>query len=233
MISENIQSVLSDIAGICRECGRRPEEITLVGVTKYAPLESVNEALRGGLTQIGENRVQDAAEKFPRLETGRPLTKRMIGHLQKNKVKTALELFDTIDSVDSYALADLVHKQAARAERVVPVLIQVNTSQEPQKFGLSPQETISFIESVGKLTGIRVEGLMTIAPLTNMEDRLVRCFEQLRELYEKVDNLFQNHPRVTMRYLSMGMSSDYRIAIREGSNMVRIGSAIFKDPGGR
>jgi len=227
MIHDQLSRIEAQIATICRNLGRDPEEIALVGVSKYADSRQIKEAVGAGLTHIGENKVQEAAKKFSVLEeVGKEVTRHMIGHLQTNKVKQALLTFDMIQSVDSLKLATEIDKQAHKLDRVVDILIQVNTSGEEQKYGLSPQETAALIEQIINLKHIRVLGLMTIAPLTDDEGVIRRSFQDLKSLSDQIKDKF-SADNVSMKYLSMGMTNDFKIALEEGSNMLRIGRAIF------
>ncbi len=229
MIQENIQQVHSNISTICQRLGRNPKEITVIGVTKFAPVDKIEEAAASGIQHIAENKVQEAQKKFPQLKTSFPkLTCHMIGHLQTNKVKAALEVCDMIQSVDSLKLAREIEKQAANLDRHVDVLVQVNTSDEEQKFGIDPEHALPLIEEISKLKRLRIMGLMTMAPLTEDKKTVRACFRELKEIRAKAADAFKSFPNVQMKYLSMGMTDDYEIALEEGSNMVRIGRAIFQ-----
>jgi len=228
MIKDRIDKVRQEIEEACRKIGRDPQEITMVGVTKYAAAGQIVEAVEGGLTHIGENKVQQAQEKFPALtEFGPKVTRHMIGHLQTNKVKDCLELFDIIQSVDSLKLAEAISKEAGKQGRTADILVQVNTSGERQKFGVAPKEAMALIEQIARLPKLQVHGLMAMAPLGGVEANIRRSFVNLRELRERVIKNFEGSDTVSMTYLSMGMTDDFKIAIEEGSNMVRIGRAIF------
>jgi len=226
MIQENILRLKDDISLICHKLGRNPQEVTIVAVTKYASLSMMEEALKGGMLHVGENKVQEAAQKYVKVKSG--IVKHMIGHLQTNKVKEAVKIFDVIDSVDSVRLASVIQKEAAKLNKKVDILIQANTAKEPQKYGLTEEEVIPATREISQFSHIRVLGLMTVAPLTENHDLVRNCFRKLRKLYETIAKEFMGYPRVPMKFLSMGMSSDYRIALEEGANMLRIGSAIFK-----
>lgn len=214
---------------MCRRIGRNPHEITLVGATKYASAEQIQEAVEAGLHHIGENRVQDAQSKFPALDRLKVrATRHMIGHLQTNKVKQAVELFDIIQSVDSIRLADEIEKRAAEFGKTIDILLEVNTSGEGQKFGIKPVEVLPLIDEILECPHIRLRGLMTMAPLTEAKEVIRQCFRDLRELFDAVEGEHAGTERVAMDYLSMGMSSDYEIALEEGANMIRVGRAIFE-----
>ncbi len=230
MIKGNLSRVFEHIASVCERIGRDPQEITLVGATKYASAEQVQEAVEAGLKHIGENRVQDAQSKFPALDQLKvKAVRHMIGHLQTNKAKQAVELFDIIQSVDSIRLADEIEKRAAELNKTIDILLEVNTSGEEQKFGVHPSEVPGLIQEISHCPHIRLRGLMTMAPLTEEKEVVRRCFRDLRELFDAAEEDFADHERIEMRYLSMGMSSDYEIALEEGANMIRIGRAIFEE----
>ena len=231
-IRENILRVREEIARVCQKIGRDPKEITLVGVTKFAPVEAIQEAINAGVTDIAENKVQEGLKKYPGLQSpsGQGALKRhLIGHLQTNKVKDALKIFDLIQSVDSLKLAQEVEKQALKLNRSIDILVQVNIAGEEQKFGTDKQGALSLIADTLKLKNIHILGLMTMAPFTE-DQKIVRdCFKSLRELRDQVVRDFTGNSNIEMKYLSMGMSGDFKIALEEGSNMIRVGSAIFKN----
>ncbi len=229
MIRDNVHRIFEEIDSVSRKVGRGPKDITLVAVTKYSPLAAVEEAIAAGVTHIAENRVQDAAEKYRSLSPDRTkVTKHMIGHLQTNKVKTVLEIFDVIQSVDSLKLAQTIDKHAAAVNKVFDIFLEVNTSGEEQKYGVPLAEALALVDQILPLSCVRIQGLMTMAPLTEDQQWVRSTFRKLRELREQINQKYKGNPKIEMKYLSMGMSSDYKIAIEEGSNMVRIGSAIFR-----
>lgn len=228
MIQQNIQKLRSDIDQVCQRIGRNPNEVTLIGVTKFACAQDVQIAVNAGITDIGENRVVDARLKFLALrEMKAPFRRHLIGHLQSNKAKLAVEIFDIIQSVDTKKLARELEKAAADQNKVVDVLVQVNVSAEEQKFGVEPACVSDLLETISLCDHLRCRGLMTIAPLTEDEDVIRQCFRGLRELFDQCQRLYPDHPRVRLRDLSMGMSSDFTIALEEGATMIRVGSAIF------
>jgi len=227
MIQDNISGILDKITAICQRIGRDPNEIVLVGVTKFADVSQVNEAIQSGLRHIGENKVQEAKKKFSLIKNSDfKVTRHMIGHLQTNKVKHALESFDLIQSVESLKLAATLEARAAGQNRNIDILLQVNTAGDEQKFGCAPREVIELIEEIIKLNHVCLLGLMTIAPLTQDMDITRKCFKDLRLLRDQISGQFTDD--VEMKYLSMGMTDDYEIALEEGSNMIRIGRAIFQ-----
>lgn len=221
-IPDNLRSVRERVAAACERAGRSPDEVTVVGVSKTFPATLVVEACRAGLTDIGENRVQEAAAKIPAVEAlgSRPRW-HLVGHLQTNKVKTALGLFDIIHSVDSVRLAEFISRQAAslpvRQAGPLPILLEVNVAGETSKFGLRPEETGRALEQMARLPGLAVQGLMTVAPLVDDPEEVRPVFRELRRLRDALG----------LHHLSMGMTDDFEVAIEEGATMVRIGRAIF------
>lgn len=225
MIGDNISGILDKITAICQRIGRDPGEIVLVGVTKFADVSQVNEAIQFGLRHIGENKVQEAQKKFSLIkDSDFKVIRHMIGHLQTNKVKHALKSFDLIQSVDSLKLVTVLEAQAEKQNKNIDILLQVNTAGEKQKYGCEPFEAIAFVAEIFKLKRIRLRGLMTIAPLVQDEEVVRQCFRDLCMLRDQINKKFQ----IQLKYLSMGMTDDYEIALEEGSNMIRIGRAIFQ-----
>ena len=228
MIQENLTRISDKIGEICARLGRDPDEVALIGVSKYAEVVAIREAIGVGLKHIGENKVQDAWKKFPLIgDAIHKVTKHMIGHLQTNKVRQCLEIFDLIQSVDSVKLACAIETQAAKLNKVADVLVQVNMAREEQKYGVAPAGALLLIEEIAKLRRVRLRGLMAMAPFRAGEGAIRQSFRDLRLLRVKVVERFSGAPHITMQYLSMGMTHDYEIALEEGSNMVRIGRAIF------
>ncbi len=230
MISDNVTRIKDRIAAICQTIGRNPQDITLVAVTKFASIEKIKEAIAAGITHIAENKVQEGQHKYALVDkAGKKVTCHLIGHLQTNKAKDALKIFDLIQSVDSLKLAHEIDKQTAKLGRTAEILVQVNTSGEAQKYGCPPQEAIRLIEAILTLGNVRIKGLMTMAPLTEDEKRVAATFSGLRKIQDQAKKQFQGQNNFTPQYLSMGMSQDFEIALKEGANMLRIGSAIFKE----
>lgn len=219
-IHDNVQGLRQRISRAASSAGRDPDEIAIVAVAKTYPAAAVEQAIASGIKIIGENRVQEAKEKHGAI--GDRVEWHMVGHLQTNKVKEALGIFSTIQSLDSMRLAREIEK---RAERGVKCLIEVNTSAEPTKYGLAPGEVFDFYEGLTDLKKIDIQGLMTIGPGWAVQDPEASrpCFRVLRELQEELAQEFDRPFPV----LSMGMTSDFEVAIEEGSTMIRIGTAIF------
>ena len=214
-IAESLALVRERIAMTCSHAGRSPDEVTLVGVTKSAPSEIAAQAVTAGLSDLGENRVQEAALKIEAL-AARDLRPRwhLIGHLQSNKAKTAVRLFAILHSVDSIRLAQILSR---RAHDQVSLLLEVNVAQEASKFGFAPQEVPSAVQAIDTLPHLEVRGLMTVAPMTNDAESVRPIFRQLRKLRDELG----------LSELSMGMTDDFEVAIEEGATIVRVGRAIF------
>lgn len=223
MIRENLSALRDRIWRVCGRTARKPEEITFVAVSKNRSADQIKEVIASGIADIGENRVQEAVLKYNSLAFSR-LRWHMIGHLQSNKAKEAVGIFDLIHSLDSLGLAIEIDKQAGKINKIQDVLVEVNVSKESSKFGLKPEETSAFIENIRNLKNIRVKGLMTIAPLSGDPENARPFFSALRELKNKI-NIAAAQP---LTVLSMGMTDDFEVAIEEGSTMVRIGRAVFE-----
>ena len=229
MIQANYVKVISDIEESCRKSGRDPREVTLVAVTKQVDLETIQQALDAGVRNIAENRVQEAQAKFPALLARNPQVRaHIIGHLQTNKARDAIRAASMIQSVDSVKLASEIEKQAARESRPVEILVQFNCAREDQKFGADPATADELMDAVGSCEFLRVKGLMCMAPYTGDVGVIRKTFADLRVIRDSLKTRFAGHPRIEFGILSMGMSGDYKIAIEEGSTMVRVGSALFR-----
>lgn len=225
MIAENIYKIRQKIREVCQKVGRNPEEITIVAVTKTVPVDKIKEAINAGINDIGENRVQELLEKKSYIDIEN-VRWHFVGHLQTNKVKYIVDFVHLIHSVDSLKLALEIEKRAKRINRIVDVLIEVNTSGEKTKYGVKPEETTELVKQISESCEfVRIKGLMTVAAyLPNPED--VRpMFKLLRQLSDEIKKL--DLKNVEMKHLSMGMSNDYWIAVEEGATIVRIGTAIF------
>lgn len=223
-VAANLAQVRARIDAAARAAGRDPAEVELLGVTKTFPAERAIEAARAGLHQLGENRVQEASGKIPavREATSAPLEWHLIGSLQRNKARRAVELFDVIQSVDRLELARALDRLAQEQGRQLRVYLQVNLDDEPQKGGVAPDQAPALLDEIATLPALEPIGLMTIpAPRSDPEERRL-AFARLRALREE---LTLNHPG--LRGLSMGMTADFELAIREGATCVRIGTALF------
>lgn len=223
MIAENILSVERRIEEACKRAGRDRSEVTLICVTKTMPVEDLQKAYDAGQRCFGENRVQEINDKFPQLP--RDIQWHMIGHLQRNKVKYLMDKATMIHSVDSYPLAQTISREAVKAGRVMDILLEVNAAGEESKFGLSYEQVPDLVREIAPLPGIRVRGLMTVAPYTEDPQSNRVFFRKLRELAVDIDR--QSIDNVSMHVLSMGMTGDFEVAIEEGASHIRVGTAIF------
>jgi len=214
-IEQNVRYVERSIAGACERAGRSPDDVTLIAVTKTIGIPAIEAAFNAGIRNFGENRVQEAQPKIEQLASLRPsLIWHMVGHLQTNKAKTAMDIFDIIHSVDSLRLAETLSQSS---QSKLPVLIEVNVSGEATKSGFLLPEADEAVKRIGRLPNIEVEGLMTIAPWGSDAEEVRPIFRRLRQLGDALG----------LRHLSMGMTDDFEVAIEEGATLVRIGRAIF------
>lgn len=212
-IRENVKKILKEL----------PEEVELVAATKTRSVEEILEAIEAGVGIIGENYVQEAEDKFKII--GKKVKWHMIGHLQKNKVKKAVEIFDMIETVDSFKLAKEINKIAEKKGIIFPVLIEINSAKEEQKSGVLPDMVEELIKQMENLKNIKIEGLMTMGPFVENPESIRPYFKLTREIFEKLKE--KQFPDVEMKYLSMGMTDTWKIAVEEGANLVRIGTGIF------
>lgn len=222
-IAGNIKKVRQRIEDACSRCGRDPSAVRLVAVTKTVSVERIREALAAGVLICGENYLQEARSKIGML--GAAASWHFIGHLQSNKARQAVELFDLIHSVDSLHLAESLDHAAAAKNRIVPVLVQVNISGEQSKHGIDPHETAQLVRRIAELPHLRMDGLMTIPPLLPSPEDSRPYYTALRRLRDDLAGRLSDS--VMLSELSMGMSSDFEVAIEEGATLVRVGTAIF------
>ena len=222
-IAENWQALRERIARAAHKAGSDPEEITVIAVTKTRRAAEIDAAIACGLTLVGENRVQETEAKKDQV-SGRAQW-HLIGHLQRNKARKAAALFDAIQSVDNARLADALDRHAGDLGRALDVLVQVNTSGAEQQGGTEPEEVPALAEHIAGLEHLHFKGLMTLGAHTDDEARIGACFGRLRRLGEELKSAAVSG--VEMRYLSMGMSGDFELAITEGANMLRLGTVIF------
>lgn len=220
---QRASSVRRRIDDACRAAGREPREVELLAVTKTHPAAAAEYAARFGLRAVGENRVQEAATKRPLCTL--PIQWELIGHLQSNKARLAAEHFDRVQSVDSEKLLTLLDRAAAERARTLAVLLQINAGNDPAKFGAEPADALRLLEHALAQKNLRVDGLMTIAPLSDDPSVAVRTFDNLRTLRDDLASRF----KVPLRELSMGMSGDLEEAVRAGSTIVRVGTALYGD----
>lgn len=235
-IGRNIDRSKRVLSALCAKTGINQQEITLVVATKGRTVEQIKEVIACGITDIGENRIQEALIKYDAMSGARyaPRLKwHMIGHLQTNKVKDAVRLFDLIQSVDSSRLAEEINRQAERINKVQDILLEVNISAEPSKFGVQPDDVFELIEKITNLKNIGIKGLMGIAPITDDPEKSRPYFRRLKELLVKINESHLSAGKAGIlnhkfQILSMGMSDDFTVAVEEGANMIRLGRAIFR-----
>lgn len=227
-IAENLTNVNERIAAAAKRSGRPREAISVVAVTKGRSVPEIQAVLDAGVRFIGENRVQETQEKYRKIQFFSGYSLHLIGHLQRNKVKSALDMFSMIHSVDSVRLLTEIARCAAARSRDIDVLIQVNTTGEASKYGVEPDAVLDFMETALAYPRVRILGLMTMGKLTDTPAENRPAFASLKALTDKV--AAQRYPGIEMRFLSMGMTNDFEIAVEEGANLVRIGRAIFEPP---
>lgn len=220
-IARNLDEIRGRIAAAAERSGRTADDVTLVCVTKGRSLDEIRAALDCGVPIVAENRVQEAAQKVPALP--HTVIWHLIGHLQRNKVKQAIKLFDMIHAVDSLRLAEEIEKRAAAAQDIMPVLIEVNIAGEESKFGVTPDEAPELAAIIDTMPNVDLAGLMTMAPFVDNAEQVRPVFRELRELRDRI----RHEHGLELPDLSMGMTQDYEVAIEEGATMVRIGSAVF------
>jgi hypothetical protein len=213
MIKENLREILKEL----------PEGVRLVGAAKTRTPEEILEAIEAGLEIVGENYVQEA-EKALQVIGGRAKW-HLIGHLQSNKAKKAVKIFDMIETVDSIKLAGAIDKASQNIGKVMPILIEINSGEEPQKAGVMPEEAITLIKEISTLKNITIMGLMTMGPFAGDPEEARPYFQKTKKIFEEIKLMAL--PGVEMKYLSMGMSNSYKVALEEGANLIRIGTKIF------
>lgn len=224
ILQKNLDAVNTRIAAACKRSGRSISDITLIGVTKTVEADVMQRALSCGITQFGENRVQEVLRKKPEIEG--KATWHLIGHLQTNKVRQIIDHVDMIHSVDSLKLLEEIELRAMQAEKVMPILLQVNIADEETKFGVETAEVETLLDRAKSLKWVKVKGLMTIAPFTDDPEDVRMVFREMKILYERLKAIYCNEP-IEMKHLSMGMTGDFEVAIEEGATMIRVGTGIF------
>lgn len=222
-LKKNIEDVLIRVKDAAAVSGREVGDIELVAVTKTVDVDIINGAIDCGVLHIGESRVQELLEKYEQI--GDVVKWHLIGHLQRNKVKYIIDKVDIIHSLDSFRLAKEINKRAENINRMIECLLQVNVSKEKTKYGINLEDVEHILEDMTFLNNIRIVGLMTIAPHVEDKEQIRQCFRTLKNKFDHISNM--DFPNVKMKYLSMGMSHDFEIAIQEGANFIRIGTSIF------
>jgi len=232
-VEARFQKVKTNIEAAAARSNRSAADISIVCVTKQAKIDDIVNVVRLGVFHIGENRVQEAEKKRAALKIALNetdflrITWHLVGHLQTNKVSRAMGFADLIQSVDSVRLAEIINTKAEKAGRHIDILIQINISGEDSKFGIKGDTLPAFIEKLMPLSSVRMKGLMGIGPFVDDKEHTRRCFRRLKEMFDSANKILDARSCPAMSVLSMGMSDDYEVAIEEGSNMVRIGRAIF------
>lgn len=227
-IKDNIDSILKRVNAAAEKAGKNMDDITVIAVSKTVDWEKAKEAVNAGLSNLGENRVQELVNKYEQFENLGLNSKtnfHMIGHLQKNKVKYIIDKVKLIHSVESIELANEINKRAAQHNIVANVLVELNIGEEDSKFGIGEENAVEFVKSLEQFEHIKVLGLMTVAPFDENPENVRWVFKKMKEIYDNISNIALRN--TDMKYLSMGMTNDFEIAIEEGSNIVRIGTAIF------
>jgi len=223
-----LEAINQRIAAACKRAGRQTSEITLVAVSKTVPVARIREAIEAGVRTLGESRVQEAAIKIPELEplsAEREVQWHLIGHLQSNKARRAVELFDAVHSVDDFNLAERLDRFAGESGKRLPVFIEVNLGGEESKTGAAPDAVLPLCEQIGKLPSLELKGLMAVPPFSDTPEDARPFFRHLRRLRDEARRTGAGGAR--FNDLSMGMSDDFEVAIEEGATFVRIGAAIF------
>jgi PLP dependent protein len=224
MVAEKLLEVRNRIESVCGRCGRRPEEVLLVAVSKTFGLESVQEAVIAGQRDFGENYVQELTEKRRALSE-HDVRWHYIGHLQSNKAKYIADFVHLVHSVDNEHVAQELDKRAGNANRLIDILLEVHTTDEATKFGVLPSKTVELAKAISRLNRVRIQGLMTMGPFSENPNDSRPSFRQLAELKKQIE--IEGIDNVAMRHLSMGMTHDFEVGIEEGATIVRIGTAIF------
>lgn len=222
-IEENIQKIKSRIRNACIRAGRGVDGVTLVAVTKTIGADKVMEAVACGLNILGENKVQEILEKYDLINGN--VAWHMIGHLQTNKVKYIADKVSMIHSVDSIKLAEEINKRFRSYGRIIDILVEINIGGEDNKHGIKPEETVEFIKRLSEYSNLKVMGLMTVAPAFENAESSRPYFKKMKDIFDDIGRI--GIENVNMRYLSMGMTNDFEIALEEGSNVIRIGTGIF------
>jgi PLP dependent protein len=220
-LAENLEQIEKHIHAACDRAGRPRDSVLLLAVSKTHPPETIREAVNLGITHFGENKIQEAKAKLPNC----PGKARwhFIGHLQSNKCRDAVELFEMIQGVDSLAIAQEINKRAEQASKTMPILLEVNVAGEGSKFGYKPEQMLAELEALNALPRLEIHGLMAIPPYTPVPEKARPYFQKLRELKQQAEAALG----ASLPHLSMGMSGDFEVAIEEGATIIRIGTALF------
>jgi hypothetical protein len=222
-IQENINEVRDNIYNICKKMNRNPEDIKIIAVTKTVDIDRISTAIDFGIDAIGENRVQEIRKKYNKID--KKVEWHMIGHLQTNKVKYIIDKVSLIHSLDSLRLAKEIDKRAKNIDKTMNVLVQINIGNEDSKYGIDLDDVHNFIEKLESFKNLKVQGLMAIAPYVKNPEAIRPHFKKMKKIFDDLKG--KDIENLEMKYLSMGMTNDYLVAIEEGANIVRIGTGIF------
>ncbi|MGN4125642.1 YggS family pyridoxal phosphate-dependent enzyme [Lysinibacillus sphaericus] len=225
LVEENLITVRKQMALACQASGRKKEDVKLLLATKTVPLEKLAMAIEAGETLFGENKAQELRDKFPLMQQYNQVEWHFIGHLQTNKVKYVVKHVTLIHSVDRLKLGQALHHQLVKENKTMDILVQINTSRESSKFGVSPESALELVEQLSQFDTLHIKGLMTIGKLHAKNDETRHCFRLLKQIQAQIKA--KNFPRVEMDILSMGMSGDFEVAIEEGATMIRVGTSVF------
>lgn len=220
-LAENLEQIEKRIHAACERAGRTRDSVLLLAVSKTHPPETISEAVNLGLTQFGENKIQEAKAKIPN-SPGKARWQ-FIGHLQSNKCRDAVELFEMIQGVDSLSIAQEINKRAEQAAKTMPILLEVNVAGEGSKFGYNPEQMLADLKAINALPRLEIHGLMAIPPYTPVPEKARPYFQKLRELKQQAETVLG----APLPQLSMGMSGDFEVAIEEGATIIRVGTALF------
>ncbi|MCK5100275.1 MAG: YggS family pyridoxal phosphate-dependent enzyme [Desulfobacteraceae bacterium] len=223
-IKENLETINNEISNSAEKRKRKPEDITIIAVSKKHSIETIHKGIEAGIKTFGENYINEAVSKIDQINND-SLSWHFIGHLQSNKAKFAVKYFDLIHTVDTIKLATEINKQANKINKIQDILIQINISEEESKSGIKSDEACLLAEKISSLEHIRLKGIMGMPPFSPDPENARKYFKELKKIKEQIDK--QNIPSVTIEHLSMGMSQDFNVAIEEGSTMVRIGTKLF------
>lgn len=223
-IIQNFEQIKNEIRNAADKSERQPEDITIIGVSKRQSVETIINGIKAGVKTFGENYIKEALDKIDYINND-TLSWHFIGHLQSNKAKFAVKYFDLIHSVDTIKLATEINKQAKKINKTQDILMQINISDEESKSGINADEACLFAKQIGSLESIRLKGIMGMPPFSADPENARKYFKKLKEIKDYIED--ENIPRVAMEHLSMGMSQDFKVAIEEGSTMVRIGTRLF------
>jgi len=225
LVEENLKIVRQQMELACQASGRKLEDVKLLLATKTVTLEKLRMAMQAGETLFGENKAQELRDKFPLMQQYSQVEWHFIGHLQTNKVKDVVKYVTLIHSVDRLKLGHALHRQLVKENKTMDILVQINTSYEESKFGVSPESALELVEQLSQFETLNIKGLMTIGKLNATNEETRHCFRLLKSIQAQIQE--RSFPRVEMDVLSMGMSGDFKVAIEEGATIIRVGTKVF------